>query len=99
MIPISFQVKDKLEKANFFQKTFLLVVINMEVVLNMFFFTFSNTNIQFPNKELTQRSYITAEALSTIKRVELINKKKFAKAALDTELKTFVVYISVLEVL
>ena len=41
----SFQVEDKLRRARFFQKTFLLADINMEVVLEMPFLTFSNVDI------------------------------------------------------
>ena len=48
-------------------------------------------------KKLTFRSYTTAEALSTIKRVELINKKEFAQVALDEVSKTFKVHIAALE--
>ena len=58
------------------------------------FLTFSNVNIQFVEKELTWRSYITAEALLTTKWVELINKKKFAKAALDENSETFLIYVA-----
>ena len=45
-------------------------------------------------KKLTWRSYTTAEALPTNKRVELINKKEFAIAALDEKSETFVVHIA-----
>lgn len=41
----SFQVKDKLGKARFFQETFLLADISVEVGLEMPFFTLSNTDI------------------------------------------------------
>ena len=58
------------------------------------FLTLSNADAQFVEKELTWRSYTTAEALPTTKRVEFINKKKFAKAALDENSKTFVVYVT-----
>ena len=47
------------------------------------FLTLSNADIQFAEKELTWRSYTVAEALPTTKRVEIIDKKEFAKAALD----------------
>ena len=42
-------------------------------------------------------SYTTAKAVPTIKRIELLDKKKFAKAALDKESETFVMYILSLE--
>lgn len=45
MIIASFQVEDKLEKARFSQKTFLLAEISMEVILKMLFFTFNNASI------------------------------------------------------
>ena len=61
------------------------------------FLTLSNSDIQFAEKKLTWRSYTAAEALPTTKRVELINKKEFAKAALDEESETFVVHVAALE--
>ena len=93
MVLASFQVEDKLGKIQFLQKTFLLADISTEVVLGMPFLTLSNTDVQFIEKELTWRTYTTAEALPTTKRVELINKKEFAKAALDENSETFVDYV------
>ena len=87
----AFQVEDKLGRAWFFQESFLLAETSMEMVLRMPFLTLSNANIQFVEKELTWRSYTAIEALPTTKRVELIDKKEFAQAALDEESKTFVV--------
>ena len=92
-----FQIKDKLDQARFFQESFLLAKTSIEVVLGMLFLTFSNTNIQFAEKELTWRSYTAVEALSTTKRVKFINKKEFAKAVLDEESETFVVHVAALE--
>ena len=80
--------------ARFFQETFLLANISAEIVLSMPFLILSNAGVQFVEMELTWRSYITAEALSTAKRVELINKKEFAKAALDENSETFVVHVA-----
>ena len=93
MVLASFQVEDKLGKIRFFQETFLLADISTEVVLGMLFLTLSNADIQFVEKELTWRSYTTAKALLTTKRVELINKMEFAKAALDENSETFVVHV------
>ena len=90
----NFQVEDKLGRAWFFQETFLLADISMEVVLGMPFLTLSNADVQFVEKELTWRSYTTAEALLTTKRVELIDKKEFAKAALDKNSETFVIHVA-----
>ena len=94
MVLASFQVEDKLRKTWFFQENFLLANISAEVVLGMPFLTFSNTDVLFVEKQLTWRSYITAEALLTTKRVELINKKEFAKAVLDEKSETFVIYVA-----
>ena len=71
----------------------------MEVVLGMSFLTFSNADIQFAKKKLTWRLYTAVEALLTTKWVELIEKKEFAKAALDEESKTFVVYVAAMKAL
>lgn len=45
MVFASFQVVDNQNKAQFFQKTFLLANISMDVVLEMPFLTLSNGNI------------------------------------------------------
>ena len=94
MVLADFQVEDKLERVRFFQESFLLADISTEVVLGMPFLTLSNADVQFVKKELTWRSYTTAKALPTTKRVELINKKEFAKAALDENSETFVIHVA-----
>ena len=93
MVLASFQVEDKFGKTRLFQKTFLLANINMEMVLSMPFFTFSNIDIQFAKKGLTWRSYTTARVLSTTKQVELIDRKEFAKAALNKNSEIFVTQV------
>ena len=45
MVLANFQVEHKLRRAWFFQKTFLLTDISVEVVLKMLFLTFSNVDI------------------------------------------------------
>ena len=97
MVISGFQIEAKLGRARFFQESFLLAETNIEVVLGMPFFTFSNADIQFVEKELTWRSYTAVEALPTTKYVELIDKKEFAKAPLDEESETFVVHVAILE--
>ena len=59
----------------------------------MLFLTLSNVDVQFIEKELIWRSYTTAKTLPTIKRIKLINKKEFAKAILDKNFETFVIYV------
>ena len=83
-----------LGSSRFFQVTFLLADISIEVVLDMLFLTFSNANVQFAKKELIWKTYATKKTLSTTYRVKLIDWKKFVKAALDENIKPFVVHIS-----
>ena len=45
MVLASFQVEDKLEKAQFFQETFLVVDISTKVVLGILFLTLSNADV------------------------------------------------------
>ena len=94
MVLASFQIEDKLSRIQYFQKTFLLADISVKVVLRMPFLTLSNVNIQFAEKKLTWRSYITTEALPTTKRVEIIDKKEFAGVALDENVEAFVVHVT-----
>lgn len=58
---------------------------------------FLDANIWFTEKKLIQRSYITIKALLTTKKVELIDKKKFATLIKDENFKIFVIYIATLE--
>ena len=58
------------------------------------FLTLSNADVQFVEKELTWRTYTTAKALPTTKRVELNDKKEFAKMVLDENSETFIVHVA-----
>ena len=51
---------------------------------------------RFAEKELEWRRYSTAEALPITQRVELIDKREFAAAALDENAETFVIYVAAL---
>lgn len=99
IILASFLLQDSQKRVRFFKKTFLLASISMEIVLKMSFLAFSNRNVKFTElKKLSQRSYITPKALFTISQVELINKKQFARKALDENSKTSVMNATALEV-
>lgn len=78
---------------------FLLADTSIKVVLKMSFLIFSNANIQYIQKKLTQKFYIIAETLSIIKQVKLIDQKNFTKMALNNKSKTLIVYIATLEAL
>ncbi len=72
----------------------------MEVVLGMPFLSLSNADVKFAELgKLIWRSYTAAKALLTTSRVELIDKREFAKVALDENSKTFVVHVAALELL
>ena len=64
--------------------------------MGILFLTFNKTDIQFAERELVWRTYIAAEALLTIRRVRIIDKREFALAALNTNNETFVVYVAAL---
>ena len=60
------------------------------------FLIFSNVDIKFAQKKPTWRSYTAAKTLPTTKRVKIINRKEFAKVALDEYVEAFVVYMTFL---
>ena len=99
MVIAAFPILYKFGRACFFQESFLLVIASLEVILIIPFLIFSNTDIQFAEKELTWKFYLTKKALPNTQRIKLINKKDLAKAALDKEFITFVVQITALEAL
>ena len=90
----AFQVLNMFGRSQFFWKTFLLANINIEVVLSIFFLTFNNVDIQFAEKKLIWRTYITKKALPATRLVKFIDKKEFAITMLDKNIETFVIYIS-----
>ena len=94
MVIALFQIVNKLGRSWFFQETFLLADISIEVVLGMPFLTLSNSDIQFAKKELTWRTYTIEEALPTNRHVEIINQNKFAKVVLDENVEAFKVHVS-----
>ncbi len=62
------------------------------------FLTMSNADVNFQARDLQWRSYTNGEVLPTTKRVELIEKKEFAAAALDPKHEAFVVHVAALSV-
>ena len=66
-----------------------------KIVLGMPFLKISNANIAFGKEILTWRSYTTSKALSTTKRVQLVDPKEFVIAALDADSETFVVHVAI----
>ena len=93
MVVAAFSVEDKANRVIFFQETFLVANVSPEVVFGMLFLTLSGANIDFLGRELRWRIYSTKKALLTIKRIELVGKKEFRAAALDSKHETYVVHV------
>ena len=66
----------------------------MQMILEISSLTISNANIQFSGKEITWKTYTPEDVLLTTCWIELIDKKKFAKAALDENIEAFVGYVA-----
>ena len=58
------------------------------------FLIFGIADIQLAEKKFVWRIYIAAKALPTIKKVEIIRRKKFAIAALNVDSKIFIIHIA-----
>lgn len=86
------------EQIRFNEKIFLLADISIEVVVfGMPVLSVNNIDFKFDTKKLTKRSYITVEALSTGKKVKLINKHELLKIVLRKKSDTFVIHIAALK--
>lgn len=99
IVSVRFSLQDSFEIVRFFEVAFLLADTSMKLVLGMSFLSFSNADFQFSTRKLTQRSYTYAEALSTARQVELIDKYKFAITAPDKNSEIFIVHVVALEAL
>ena len=64
--------------------------------MEMFFLTLSKADIWFAELKLVWKTYTAAEALSTTKRVEIIDKKEFTAAALNGDDETSIVHVPAL---
>ena len=71
MITVDFSVEDKLGRIRFFEETFLLANISIEVILEISLLLLSYINVDFKIVigGLTWRSYDTTEVLPTISQV------------------------------
>ena len=85
-------------RERFFEKSFLLADVKPNIVLEMFFLTMNNADIDFQAQDLQWRSYTTRDILLTTKQIELIEKNEFITAAFDSEYKVFIVHAAVLSI-
>lgn len=97
MVIARFFLQNKLRRAWFFEKTFLLANTSMKMVLGRHFLSISKINIQFDDKSLIQKIYSAIKTLPITYWVKLINKKELARAVLNKNLETFVIHILILE--
>lgn len=75
---------------------FLFTNISIEIVIKMPYLTLNNINIYFVDKDFNWGFYTIAKALSNINWVELIDEKKFAKAALNKNIEAFIMHVTFL---
>ena len=99
MTIVGFQIQDGFGQIRFFDETFLPADTSMNVVLEMPLLSLSNADVLFDTGNLTWRIYSIARALPIARRVQLIDKNEFARAALVKNSETFVEHIAVLEAL
>lgn len=85
---------DKDGKVRFFGEIFLLADISTDVILGIPFLTSSNADVRFSERQLFWRAYTEAEALLTTRRVEIIDRKEFAAAALNKDAYAFVMHVT-----
>ena len=95
MVIADFQVEDKSGRPRFFQEIFLVDDTKFEVILRMLFLKISNADVAFDEETLMWKLYTTNKALPTIERVQLVDPKEFAIAALDINSETFVVHVAI----
>lgn len=93
-----FLVTDKAHWVKFFEKTFLVANVGLQIVFKMLFLILSRADIYFLDWELRLWIYITQKVFATTKRIKLVWKKEFVTAALDSEYKIFVIYIASLSI-
>lgn len=94
MVIASFLIDNKDGESRFYEKTFLLTYIIIDITFGILFFILSNVQIDFYNRELRWRLYISVETLQTTQRVELSRKKEFVATAHNLDNKAFKVYVA-----
>ena len=93
MVVAAFLLMDKANQVRFFEATFLVANVSLEIVLGMLFLNLSGADVNFLDQEPKWRIYTTKEALSTTRRIGLLEKKEFVATALDLEYETLIIHI------
>ena len=94
IVVTAFLGTNKANQVKFFEEIFLITNVSLKIILRMLFLTLSNEDVNILDWELQWRIYITQEALSTTRRIEFVEKIKFAVVMFDPEHETFIVYIT-----
>lgn len=66
----------------------------MNVVLKILFFNFNNVKMNFIKLEIFSRTYILIEIILMIKKVKLVEKKKFKAILPDLKEENYIVYMA-----
>ncbi len=98
MVVFTVSVLDQDGREKFFEESFLLADVKLNIVLGISFLIISNANIDFQAQDLQWKSYTTRDVLLTTRRVKLIGKKKFVIATFDLEYEAFVVHVVALSI-
>ena len=93
MVISAFSVMNKANQVKFFEKTFLVANVSLEIVLEILFLILSGANVNFYGRKLWWRTYTTKKALLTTRHIKLVGKKEFVAVALDPEFETYVLHI------
>lgn len=88
-----------MDKIWFFAKSFMFADISIDLIIEMLLLAFCNTDIQFNTQYFTWKFYSIAKTLPTARPIELINKHKLAKSALDKNSEMFILDITALKTL
>ena len=93
-----FSILNNDNRERFFEKSFLLADVKLDIILKMSFLIMTNVDINFQVWNLQWRSYTTEDIFLTTKCIKLMEKKKFAAIAFDLKYKAFIIYIAVFNV-
>ena len=94
MVVAAFSMVDKANYIRFFEETFLVANVSLKIVLGMLFLTLSGVDVDFSGWELRWKTYTTEEAFPTPKGAELVGKKEFVAAILESEHETYVIHVA-----
>lgn len=94
MVIVFLLIDNKFGIPKFFEKTFVLADVSINVALEILFLILSNTKINFIDCKLNSRLYTIIKTLLITKEVVLVKIKEFAVATLDLDDKTFIAHIS-----